>query len=54
MLADCLPNVVDLQDFYYQFTDTILIKTSPILDLHAGLLELKMYQKFTLLLWIMK
>ncbi len=41
MLADCLPNVVDLQDFYYQFTDTILIKTAPILDLHAGSLELK-------------
>ena len=41
MLADCLPNVVDLQDFYYQFTDIILIKTAPILDLHAGLLELK-------------
>ncbi|MQP24277.1 class I SAM-dependent methyltransferase [Flavobacterium sp. LMO8] len=41
MLADCLPNVVDLQDFYYQFADTILIKTAPILDLHAGLLELK-------------
>ena len=41
MLADCLPNVVDLQDFYYQFTDTILIKTAPILDLHAGLSELK-------------
>jgi hypothetical protein len=41
MLADCLPNVVELQDFYYQFTDTILIKTAPILDLHAGLLELK-------------
>ena len=41
MLADCLPNVVDLQDFYYQFTNNILIKTAPILDLHAGLLELK-------------
>ena len=41
MLADCLPNVVDLQDFYYHFSDTILIKTAPILDLHAGLLELK-------------
>lgn len=41
MLADCLPNVVDLQDFYYQYTNTILIKTAPILDLHAGLLELK-------------
>lgn len=41
MLADCLPNVVALQDFYFQFTDIILIKTAPILDLHAGLLELK-------------
>jgi hypothetical protein len=41
ILADCLPNVVDLQDFYYQFTNTILIKTAPILDLQAGLLELK-------------
>ena len=41
MLADCLPNVVDLQDFYFQFTNTILIKTAPILDLRAGLLELK-------------
>lgn len=41
MLADCLPNVVDLQDFYYHFSDTILIKTAPFLDLHAGLLELK-------------
>ena len=41
MLADCLPNVVALQDSYFQFTDIILIKTAPILDLHAGLLELK-------------
>jgi len=41
LLADCLPNVVEFQDFYYQFTNTLLIKTAPILDLHAGLLELK-------------
>ena len=41
MLADCLPNVVELQEFYYQFTETILIKTAPILDLQAGLNELK-------------
>jgi len=41
LLADCLPNVVDLQDFYYQYSDTILIKTAPILDIHAGLNELK-------------
>ncbi|HLO72615.1 MAG TPA: class I SAM-dependent methyltransferase [Flavobacterium sp.] len=41
MLADCLPNVVVQQDFYYQYSDTILIKTAPILDLQAGLCELK-------------
>lgn len=41
MLADCLPNVIDLQAFYHQFTDTILIKTAPILDIQAGLNELK-------------
>ena len=41
MLADCLPNVVELQDFYFKFSDTLLIKTAPILDLHAGILELK-------------
>jgi hypothetical protein len=41
MLADCLPNVVDLQDFYFHYTNIILIKTAPILDLHAGLIELK-------------
>lgn len=41
LLADCLPNVVALQDFYYQYSDTILIKTAPILDIQAGLSELK-------------
>ena len=41
ILADCLPNVVDLQDFYFEFTNTILIKTAPILDIQAGLVELK-------------
>ena len=41
LLADCLPNVVTLQDFYYEFTTTILIKTAPILDIQAGLIELK-------------
>ncbi|WP_298138286.1 class I SAM-dependent methyltransferase [Flavobacterium sp.] len=41
MLKDCLPNVPDLQDFYFKFSNNILIKTAPILDLKAGLLELK-------------
>ena len=41
MLKDCLPNVPDLQDFYFQYTDNILIKTAPILDITAGISELK-------------
>ncbi|WP_395043208.1 class I SAM-dependent methyltransferase [Flavobacterium sp.] len=41
MLKECLPNVVELQDFYYKFSENILIKTAPILDITAGLLELK-------------
>lgn len=41
MLKDCLPNVVDLQDFYFNYADKILIKTAPILDISAGLIELK-------------
>ena len=41
MLADCLPNVVDLQDFYFIYSNKILVKTAPILDIQAGLNELK-------------
>jgi len=41
MLKDCLPNVPDLQSFYFKYADNILIKTAPILDLKAGLSELK-------------
>ena len=41
MLNDCLPNVPELLDFYFEFSDNILIKTAPILDISAGLLELK-------------
>ncbi|MBC7524012.1 MAG: class I SAM-dependent methyltransferase [Flavobacterium sp.] len=41
MLQDCLPNVVELLDFYFLYTHKILIKTAPILDIKAGLLELK-------------
>jgi len=41
LLADCLPNVVDLQDFYYQFSDMLLIKVSPILDIDSVLREVK-------------
>ena len=41
MLQDCLPNVPELLDFYFKFSDNILIKTAPILDITAGLNELK-------------
>ncbi len=41
MLKDCLPNVPDLQDFYFNYSNNILIKTAPILDITAGLSELK-------------
>lgn len=40
MLKDCLPNVPDLLEIYFSHTDNILIKTAPILDISAGLLEL--------------
>lgn len=41
MLKDCLPNVPNLLDFYFNYSDRILIKTAPILDIAAGLSELK-------------
>ncbi len=36
MLKDCLPNVPELLDFYFQKSDSILIKTAPLLDISAG------------------
>jgi hypothetical protein len=44
LLKDCLPNVPDLIDFYFEFTDNLMIKTAPILDIDAGLFELKYVQ----------
>ncbi len=41
MLKDCLPNVTELLDFYFLYSNHILIKTAPILDISAGLSELK-------------
>jgi hypothetical protein len=41
MLQDCLPNVPKLLDFYFEFSDNIMIKTAPILDISSGLSELK-------------
>ncbi len=41
MLKDCLPNVPELLDFYFEYAPNIMIKTAPILDISAGLSELK-------------
>lgn len=41
MLQDCLPNVPENLDFYFSYSDKILIKTAPLLDLSSGLSELK-------------
>jgi hypothetical protein len=41
MLQDCLPNVPELQSFYYQYSSKIIIKTAPLLDISAGLSELQ-------------
>ncbi len=41
MLKDCLPNVPVNLDFYFTKTNSILIKTAPILDLSAGINELE-------------
>jgi hypothetical protein len=41
MLKDCLPNVPEHIDFYFDFAPNIMIKTAPLLDITAGLSELK-------------
>lgn len=41
MLRDCLPNVPELLGLYFRHADNILIKTAPILDISAGISELK-------------
>ena len=40
-LADCLPDIPAYLDLLFRKTDRILIKTSPLLDITAGLTELK-------------
>jgi len=41
MLKDCLPDVPGNLKFYFSKTERILIKTSPILDIAAGISELE-------------
>lgn len=41
LLNDCLPNVPENLDFLFEYTDNILIKNSPILDITSTIHELK-------------
>lgn len=41
MLKDCMPDVPELLDDYFLFANKLLIKTAPILDITAGLTELR-------------
>jgi len=41
MLKDCLPNVPEYLDLFFKYSNAILIKTAPLLDISAGLSELK-------------
>jgi len=44
-LSDCEPNVPKLLDVFFKSADTILIKTSPMLDISIGIKELKSVEK---------
>jgi hypothetical protein len=63
MLKDCQPNVPENLDLYFSFAENILIKVSPLLDISAGLTELKNVKAIHVvavkhevkeLLWILK
>jgi hypothetical protein len=41
MLQDCLPNVPKNLNLYFRYSDNILVKSAPLLDITAGLNELK-------------
>ncbi len=41
LLKDCLPNVPENLDLYFNNSDAVLIKTAPLLDITAGLSELE-------------
>lgn len=45
LLSDCLPNVPELQEQYFEYTKGILVKTAPLLDISAALSELNQVQK---------
>ena len=41
LLSDCTPNVAELQSVFFKYSNNIMIKTSPLLDIKATLSELK-------------
>jgi 16S rRNA G966 N2-methylase RsmD len=41
MLKDCLPNVPENLNFYFEKSNSIVLKTAPILDITAGINELE-------------
>ena len=45
LLKDCEPNVPKLLDFYFKYSNNILIKTAPLLDIQSGILELQFVKK---------
>ncbi|WP_073021717.1 THUMP-like domain-containing protein [Flavobacterium micromati] len=42
MLKDCLPNVPENLEFYFKYSTAIFVKTAPLLDISAGISELKL------------
>ncbi len=63
LLSDCLPNVPEQLDLLFSKAENIMIKTSPLLDLQAGLSELISVKEIHVvavknevkeLLWILK
>lgn len=63
MLKDCLPDVPAMLSDYFLFSDRIMVKTAPILDISAGLLELEHVEAIHIvaidnevkeLLWLLK
>jgi hypothetical protein len=49
LLKDCLPNVPANLELYFKYSEAILIKTAPLLDLSAGLSELQHVKKIHIL-----
>ncbi|WP_338410447.1 class I SAM-dependent methyltransferase [uncultured Flavobacterium sp.] len=45
LLKDCVPNVPELLKNYFNFSNNILIKTAPLLDITLGLSELQFVKK---------